>query len=301
MLSHDVMKDTVLVSLICRMPANTRKIDASRISTEADKDWIGVRKELLKSTERQAVTHAFSEMARFLKDRCAPGNVFRKGCYLLKTSLIESVQEKFEEQTAKADDAMDAFLKVYDERKQEARERLGDLYDEANYPSPSAYRQRTGMTLRYIEIAVPEAGKLGGKLHAEQVAAAEEEWKQTIEQVRLALRASMQKLVGHLCDVLKPDAAGDAKIVKKTTFNQFDKFLKFFAERDVTNDVQLSLLVGKAKSIMAEVDPELIREDDVFRAAIANKFGEVAAALDGMVEEQRGRLITFEEDEVEAV
>lgn len=287
----------MLVSLSFSKPGNSRKVEiedltAQGAEVEADRDWVRFRKSLLESTELGKVTGCYLAMKSFIVQRSAPAKFFRAGCYLVKTDAVGEITERFSQAQQELAEAVEKFLVVYPERKAEAKEKLGTLYNESDYPTADQFRAAVRMRLQVIEMNVPQALKaIDPVAYKAQLAQADADWKKALEEVRLALRQGMLELVSHLADRLAPDADGDKKVIRQSSFSKLESFLDHFATRDITKDGEMASIVSQARSLLSKVDVEAVRDSAGLRSAVCREFEGVKKQLSGMVEQQRGRLI----------
>lgn len=294
--SSEIFKDAQLVSIECNMPGNRRKLDDDEYETEADKEFTDAAKKLFVSSELQKIPALYSSLKRALKDVAIPAKMFRRGCYMIKNDLVPEVQEMIMEYRVKLADALDGFLEVYDERLAEAKVKTKGLFKADQYPSKERFRRRVRIHASYLVIGVPDSLKaIDPKLYAEQTEQLDQEWKKAGEEVRLALRQSMLGLVAHLRDRLTDDEDGEKKQIKQSGFDKLEKFLKYFNDRDITNDAEMKVIVKKARELLANTDIEKLRDDATFRAGIKDSFAEVADKLDAMVKSQASRVIKFDD------
>ena len=63
------------------------------------------------------------------------------------------------------------------------------------------------------------------------------------------------------------------------------------------NDVELQLLVNKAKTILTGVTTQKLREKEDVRNKIMGEFTAIKSALDPLIVEQRSRVFEFEPSE----
>ncbi len=294
----EMFKDAVLVNLECRAPGNRRALDDDEFNTEsgADKNLLHASKMLVDSEHLRQIHGLHCATRMWLREHAIPARVFRRGCYLIKKTLVEQVVEKFQEAKAEQNELTDQFIDSYPALKADAKTRLKDLYDEKDYPSPERLRRAIGMKLSYVEFGVPEdLKKIDPALYREQKKQAEKEWAQAIEEVKLALRESMQGLIGHMVEKLEPAPDGEKKIIHESSLTKLQKFLDTFQDRDITGDAKMVALTKQAKEVLDGIDLKQLRSDAAFRAKSQQQFIAVKKAVDAMVSEQRTRVIEFED------
>lgn len=153
----NVTEKTVCISITFGALGNSRKVSTSEVEVDTDKSMIRVNKTLLDAAELKAITKHDGELRSWLVDISLP-SFFRAGFYLVPIAAIEKVQERLLEGQTKRAELVEAFLKVYKQRKSEAETRLKGLYNPTDYPAPSRVRAMFVFEWSWISFTTP--GKL---------------------------------------------------------------------------------------------------------------------------------------------
>ena len=85
------------------------------------------------------------------------------------------------------------------------------------------------------------------------------------------------------------------KVFRDSLIGNIQDFIGTFNSRNLMNDAELAALVEKAKGVLVGAEPEKLRKNQDTRAAIAAKFAEIKANLDGMITTRKGRNFDFSE------
>jgi hypothetical protein len=72
-------------------------------------------------------------------------------------------------------------------------------------------------------------------------------------------------------------------------------FLQTFEARNIADDKELKILVGKAKDLLKGADPEILRDDEAARRQVRDGMAEIKETLDKLVVERPARMISFED------
>jgi len=294
----ELFKDAVLISVVKRIPGNRRKVDLEDVELEVggqayngEKSELHLGKDLLESVEIKDIRHEFNKFGLYLARRRVPGNFFRAGCYVVKKTRLPEIYAEYQARRAGVKLGVDAFCGAYDERRAQAKVRLGNLYREDEYPTEDKFRGAVDLKMLVVELAEPEG--IDPAIKAQQAAEAEAEWKDAVNDVRLALRTAMQGFVAHFAERLRPGEDGAKKVITEKKVARFREFLEFFSDRDITDDAKLAELVGQAKGLLDHADVGLMRQDGMFRAQLNDAFGQMEQAVGALVEEQQSRMISF--------
>src|SRR5205085_1193049 len=103
---------SICLALSLRKPGNHRKLSASLVEVDADKDLISAQKTLLSSEHLKTIDHYDGEIRRFMYNTCLP-SLFKDGIYLVPIALIEEVEAKLTAFDDKRKQLVAAFLDAY--------------------------------------------------------------------------------------------------------------------------------------------------------------------------------------------
>jgi len=272
-----------------RRLGNRRKVNTAQIGTDADRTMIHVSKSILDSKELKRVEQLDGELRRYLADRCLPSN-FKSGVYLLPIALVEEVDAEFTRMKEVREEAVDGFLAVYEQQRDEAEQRLGSLFSADDYPSADNVRASFGLESSYVTFDTPASLKaIKADIFAREREKADAKWKDALEECRKLLRATMAELVGHIQERLTPDENGKQKSFHASMLDKLDTFMTTFAARNIADDAELTGLVKEAKLVMSGVDAKTLRKEESIRDAFKEQVGGLKAKLDAMVIDRPAR------------
>lgn len=296
----DIFEKAVL--LVLSLPYGfgvKKKAPDETISADAEEGWVESYKKTLQSPEFEAIKSADGKLRAYISGRCLPSldKLFRSGVYPLPIDLIAEVDERLEAHKKARQRLIEAFINTYEDRCEEAREALGDLYCDSDYPSKDELRLNLNMRYQYITVNTPDSLKgISDSLFQREANKAEAMWPEAQEEMKVALRLQLQELLDHLVDRLKPAADGKAKVFRNSMMSNFGDFLSVFDAKNITNDSDLSALVEKLKDLAAGATPEDLRANADFRADMANSFEEIKQELDRMIIERPSRSFIGDSD-----
>ena len=293
--NHGLFDRAVCLSLAMGCLGTRRKVAATSIQVDADKDMLHVSKAILESEELDAIKTFDGEMRVWLAKRALP-SPFRRGTYLIPLDLVEQVDGKIVEYQEKRRFLTDAFLAAYDQSVESAKKRLNGLFNAADYPGADKVRAAFYVDVRYLAFGVPE--KLEGirkDLFEREKAKAETQWREASDEVRQALRAGLADVVDHMVERLQGNGDGKPKVFRDTLVENMSEYLELFDPRNITDDIQLAQLVGRCKNVLDGVDADALRASDAIRAKVKSGMQEVQAVLDTMVIDRPARRIVLED------
>lgn len=290
----NIADTAVVLNLFFGGPGNSRKVDSDQVKVDADPDAIHVSKELLDSKEYRAVWHHVGTVKSYLGTRCLP-SFFRRGFYLLPVELVSEVDTKLTEFRAEWDGLVKKFIRKYPNAIEAAKARLNKLYDPADYPSVDVVQRAFRFEVRYLAFSTP--GKLQSiskALFKREQQKAERYWAEAAVEIQTALRTSMSELVIRMVDRLGGSSNGKKKVFRDSTVTKMEEFLDLFQKRNIVNDAETEVLVGKAKGLLKGVDANILRTDEEARMQVRQGFEKIKESLDTMLMDRPKRKLALQ-------
>jgi len=290
--ASELVDKTVFLKVSFGILGNSKKVSGSDVlNTDADVDRVKVSKTLLESSEYEAIKKADTKMRTYLYNTCL---LFDMGIMLLPWGLVETVNARLEEYAQERGALVNDFIKVYPKMCEDARQHLGSLYNEADYPSVDVIKAKFSFQFRLLSLSVP--GKLksiSAAMFKQETEKAAAQIQSALDDITLLMRQELLDMVTNLEDRLTPGDEGKPKKFKETTVTNLQSFLDGFDIRNVAGDEELSKLVAKAKEIVGGTSAPTLRSSDEFREKVRSGMAAVKEQLAGLVEE-KGR--KFRED-----
>ncbi len=198
-----------------------------------------------------------------------------KGLRLLPSELFLDYRQEIASLKTKYLAARDAFIKIYPQLVQDARNRLGTMYDPMDYPPVDKLHDAFDIQIEFMP--VPDAGDF-------RVDIGNEERAEIQQQITDALNARMT-------DAIRECYARTREVVKKISEQCGDKKRRFFDStidnaRDlvdvlkglnITNDPQIQAMEAELRNLL--VSPDAIRANPVTRQRVADDADALLAKL----------------------
>lgn len=293
----DLSKATTALIVSFHKIGNHRKVSASMVEVNADKEWISVSKKIFDSPELIAVNGLDNHVRKFLETRALP-SMLAKGIYLLPNTFVEEVSARLKQFSTERDVLVEKFVKVYERTVSGAESHLKDLYDGGDYPSVEAMQRMFHLTWRYVSFNTPASLEhISAEIYKEEKEKAQAQWIKAEDAIQQLLRASMADLVNHLVGKLTPEEGGKKKIFKDKSIAKLRDFLTTFKQRNVTDDRDLARLVSDAEKLIDGTTPDLLRTDESQREFVRAGFEKIQKAMTGMIEERPRRALTFQDED----
>jgi hypothetical protein len=295
---QELEKQAVCFHLTIRQAGKWRKADIDQVVTDADKNSLGLRKEIIADKRYDALYKLTGEVRTWIEGKVLP-SFFRRGVYLLPTALLVEVDTYLRQAKEKQQALLDEFLLAYEEVKEDARERLKGQFKDKDYPAPNVLRSKFDITWDYEQYAqAPMSLKdLNADLFSQQQQKYSELWDEVYQNARMFLRSEMSEMVNKLVERLTPDADGKPKTFKKSTVNALNDFLDYFDARNITNDTELAEQVQKARRVLSGYGIKDLRNKEAAAREIVQKgLARVAETLNQPdFVEKINRVYDFEE------
>jgi hypothetical protein len=292
---HGLFERAVCLSLTVGCLGTRRKIPATSVQVEADRDMLHVSKAILESKELDAIKTLDGELRTWLGKRALP-SPFRRGTYLIPLDLVEQVDGRIGEYQEKRQKLVEGFLAAYDAAVANAKQRLNGLFDATDYPGADKVRAAFYVDPRYLAFGVPaKLESIRRDLFEREKAKAQAQWKEASEEVRQALRLGLADLVDHMVGRLQGNGEGKPKVFRDTMVQNLTEFLDLFQARNVTDDDQLRQLVNRCKTVLDGVDANALRASDAIRIKVRDGMAQVQTVLDTMVVDRPARRIVLDD------
>jgi hypothetical protein len=291
----DLARKTVCIKVRLSTMGNTRKVSTSQIEADADKDLLRVSKHLVDSAELKAIGRFDGEIRRFLYNICLP---FEVGIHLLPIAALQTVEGRLRQFAEDRKQLVTAFIAAYPSLCQDAAKRLRGLYNPADYPPVEDIAREFGFSWQYVSFGVPDQLKsISREVWEEEREKAAQRMAEASAEIQVVLRESMAKLVQHMADRLKEGPDGKPLRFKESTVSNLVEFLTNFEFRNVTDDKELQALAAQARQILKGVTADELRTTGDLRVRVQQGMADIAAQLDTMLTQTRGRRFRFDEEE----
>ena len=212
------------------------------------------------------------------------------GIRLIRQDQIEAFNTQIESLKGELDEAVRQLDQHYAELKSAARDRLGSLYNPADYPGGLLGLFQVAWDYPSVEPA-DFLAQLNPEIYqqeCERVAARFDEAVQLAEQ---AFIEELQDLVSHLTERLNGQADNRPKIFRDSAVNNLTEFFQRFRQLNVRSNDQLDNLVAQCQQIVRGVEPQTLRDSQGVRQRVATQLSQVENVLDTLLTDRPRRNI----------
>ena len=277
--------------------------------------WLGVRKSLSSSQKDQAANH-FGAESKFLSagkkliDTSHPAfkavtNVRSQtiaywkevslpfpepGIRLIRLDAIEEFNRKMALYQVQLEDAVRTLDQHYEELRNAARERLGELFDPADYPA-------TLVGMFAIEHDFPSVEPpqylqhFSPEMYRQECQRVQSRFDEAVQLAEQAFMEELSRLVEHLTERLSGQDDGKPKVFRDSAIANLTEFFERFRSLNVRSNEQLDELVLSAQRIVQGIEPQQLRDNQWLRQSITTRMTAVQAGQDQLLVDRPRRNI----------
>ena len=303
MSESNLVNSTACLILRFRRPGIKRKLTDDQFKAEdAEKALVDGSKKIIDSPEYQQIAAYESSVKHFLRSKALPSSLYRDSTYLIPLTSMKTVDEFLTKAEVEWRERVDAFLSVYEARKEETKKRLGAVADEADYLSKAALEAAFSVAYEYVTLSTPSTLK--------QVSAALYEREE--ERLKLRLRSAEEDIIAKyreqfsgMVKDMQTMLSGDAEEGKKAKrfsgwkVGRLVEYVeKFRVEQNVCGDTELATIMGTASQLLQGVDPKELKSDEKWRQSLTADFAALSKTLGELTQVKGTRQILDEEEDV---
>jgi len=256
----------------------------------AESQFLSATKKLIdvKHPAYRAVTNVRGRIVAFWKGLTLPYP--EPGVRLIRQDDVQAFHVQMTTLKAELAEAVENLQQHYAELKRAARQRLGSLYNGADYPDtlgdlfdvvwdfpsvePPAYFQQLHPDLYRQE--------------CERVAA---RFNEAVKLTEEAFVSELAKLVSHLTERLSGTEDNKRKVFRDSAVENLSEFFDRFRHLNIRSSDQLDQLVSQVQSIVRGIKPQDLRDQSSLRQHVATELSAVQATLDGLLVDRPRRNI----------
>ena len=309
---------TILDEPATRTEANTAASNRLRTTMAAARlsfTWLGVRKSL-SSAQRNQAADSFGAEGKYLSagkkliDTSHPAfkavtairgqavNYWKgislpfpePGVRLIRQDAITEFDNRMATFREELDAAVEELDRHYDDLREAARQRLGNLFDSSDYPA-------TLIGMFAIEHDYPSVEppnylrQLSPELYEQECQRVQARFDEAVRLAEQAFTEELAKLVEHLTERLSGESDGKPKVFRDTAITNLTEFFSRFRSLNVRSNDQLDELVDQAQQVIRGIEPQQLRENLDLRQHVVQQLNSVQTSLDDLLVDRPRRNI----------
>jgi hypothetical protein len=207
-----------------------------------------------------------------------------RGVNILKATVYEEYATKMSEAEEAFWQAVELFMTryqlFYDNLWEKGPERMGGMYDRADYPTPQEVKGKFTFNVHYSPITNSQDWRIGG-LGAEETqklaAAVAERERELLAGAMKSVWERLHKVVKKVVDVL---GTADA-IFRDTLIGNVIDLCNILPDLNLEDDPQLEDLRKEVERSIGSLDPAMLREDPEGRKLVAEDAKKILDKIGG--------------------
>ena len=256
----------------------------------AEGQFLSAGKKLLDTSHPsfKAVTGVRSRIVSLWKALSLPYPV--PGIRLIRQSQIDMFNEQLALLQQELAEAVTGLDEHYAELKSAARERLGSFYNAADYPA--SLQGMFQIAWDFPSVEPPEyLRRLNPEVYQQECERVASRFDEAVQLAEGAFIEELQSLVSHLTERLSGQADGKPKVFRDSAVENLTQFFERFRELNVRSNEQLDELVNQCQHVVAGVEPQALRDNNVLRQSMASELSQVQNVLDDLIVDRPRRNI----------
>jgi len=256
----------------------------------AEGRYLSAAKKLLDTKHEafQQVTSIRSQILSYWKGLSIPYP--EPGVRLIRQDDIDGFNTRMSELRDQLTAAVENLDQHFEQLKTTARDRLGSLFNPADYPN--TLLGLFGVDFDFPSVEPPEyLLRLNPHLYRQERQRIAERFDEAVRLAEEAFTAEFAKLVSHLTERLSEGVDGERKIFRDSAVTNLTEFFDRFKNLNVSSDASLDRLVETARQVLQGADPHIVRNSASLRQHITTQLAGVQASLDQMLVDQPRRRI----------
>ncbi len=212
------------------------------------------------------------------------------GIRLIRQDEITAFDQSIADFRQELDEAVDELDRHYEELRNAARDRLGDLFNPDDYP-PSLIGMFE-IEHDYPSVEPPNyLRQLNPELYEQECQRVQSRFDEAVQLAEQAFLSELTQMVDHLTERLTGRQDGKPKVFRDTAVTNLTDFFDRFRQLNIRSNEQLDELVANAQQIIAGVNPQQLRDSQNVRERVASQMSAVQHNLDQLLVDRPRRNI----------
>ncbi|MBN70213.1 MAG: hypothetical protein CME32_13150 [Gimesia sp.] len=212
------------------------------------------------------------------------------GIRLIRQDEITAFDQAIADFRQELDEAVDELDRHYEELRNAARDRLGDLFNPDDYP-PSLIGMFE-VEHDYPSVEPPNyLRQLNPELYEQECQRVQSRFDEAVQLAEQAFLSELTQMVDHLTERLTGRQDGKPKVFRDTAVTNLTDFFDRFRQLNIRSNEQLDELVANAQQIIAGVNPQQLRDSQDVRERVASQMSAVQHNLDQLLVDRPRRNI----------
>ncbi len=243
---------------------------------DIESDWFKGRKFLINSDLLGPIHTAVHQARNHIVKNSLPFPM--QSIYLIPKERLDVIDERMNHYRQRFWDSVNTFIPMYNPAREEARQVLGDLFNEADYPEDISKKFR--FEWRYLVLGLPgKTSILTPEIYQREREKFQMMMEETRELAQAALCEEFSNIVTGLTEKLSGNG-GKPKTVKPSLFNSLREFLDDLAAKNLFDDNKIKELSEQASKLINGINPYQLQYNADLRNQIHYDMQNLKNAID---------------------
>lgn len=255
----------------------------------ASQDFLSAGKKLLdtKHPSFRTVTMIKGKILGYWKAMTLPFP--NPGVRLIPQGKVEEFHDAMRHFSQELQQAVLTLDEHYGTLKASARERLGSLYNDADYPA--SLQGWFDVDWDFPSIDAPTyLQELNPELYREERRRVQARFEEAVQLAEQAFTEEFSRLVNHLCERISGQD-GERKVFRDSAVNNLREFFERFRNLNVHSSAELDALVERAQRAVQGIEPADLRTSQDLRTQLRSDLSQVQHSLDQLLVDRPRRRI----------
>lgn len=290
-----LQSETTAVRLHVRWPGIRKTLDESQKQRaadafDADLKSLSAAKKLLDTSHPRfkAVSKVRSQAVTYWRQQTLP--YIEAGVRLIRRGDVATFDTQMNTFRRELTAAVTELDHCYGELIQQARQRLGDLFCSADYPTSLC--DLFDLSWDYPSTTPPEyLRQVAPDLYQAECERVRQRFNEAVRLAESAFAEELTTLVNHLAEKLSGQEDGKPKVFRDSAVTNLREFFDRFQHLSIHWDDQLEQLVQRAQTVLSGSGPQDLRDGETLRREVATGLAQVSTALDHWMSDRPRRSI----------
>jgi len=284
----DMFKKACLCQIQSSCWTGSKTLNTSIMDNLGNGEWLRGRKLLISQDLLGPIRTTIHQARKLLARYALPFPM--AGLHLVPKESLVNIDGQLDLMKAEFFDKVETFAGYYSQAREEARQALGELFNESDYPID--IRNKFRFEWRFLQIDVPgRTSVLSPEIYTREKEKFLGLMNETRELAMAALREEFGEIVHHLTQKIISD--DKPKVFRINMVTRINEYLDAFQDRNIFNDTKLEALVEEARGLVRQIsgNPYGVQYNDVLRQKFTKDFNMLKASIDAAIEEMPRRRI----------
>jgi len=256
----------------------------------AEAQFLSAGKKLLDTAHPafKAVTSVRNRLVQYWRSLSLPYP--ESGVRLIRQDRIDEFDRQMRQFCEELTETVENLDRHYLDLKAAARQRLGALFNPADYPDSLVGMFAVAWDFPSVE-PPSYLEHLNPQLYEQECRRVQSRFDEAVQLAEEAFCAELARLVSHLTERLSGQEDGRRKIFRDSAVENLNEFFGRFRSLNVRSSEQLDRLVADAQRVIRGVEPQDLRDNQQLRQHVATEMSRVQSVLDGLLVDRPRRNI----------